>query len=80
MDRKTFLCIFSRWFSVRFREITYAKNIGETKVFFFVSPLTKEQQRKQLVNLTFVAYVITRKRRENQRKKNIEKCFPSINL
>ena len=35
----------------------------------FVSPSTKEQQRKPLVNLTIFAYVISGKRRENQQKK-----------
>ena len=53
MDRKTFLCIFSRWFSVRFREITYAKNVRETKVFFcrnkrFLLFLPKQKNSKEI--------------------------------
>ena len=50
MDRKTFLCTFSRWFSDRFREITYAKTLENQKASF-VSPSTKELQRKQLVTV-----------------------------
>ena len=44
----------------------------------FVSPSTKEQQRKLLVNLTFFAYIISRKRRESQRKKIQRHVFLSM--
>ena len=58
---------FFLWFSVRFREITCKRSMLEkqkgsfvkTKGFFnFVSPSTKEQQRKLLVNLTLFSYML----------------------
>ena len=53
IDRKTFLCIFLLVFS------SYANNVGNKRLLF-VSPSTKELQRKPLGNLTFFAYVISR--------------------
>ena len=55
-----------RWFSLRFQEITFAKNVGETKGFFCFS---------RNKNLTFFAYVMFWKRRENQRKKKYREMF-----
>ena len=37
MDRKTFLCIFFLWFSLCFREITYAKNVKFTSSYLCCS-------------------------------------------
>ena len=79
MDRKTFLCIFSCWFSVRFREITLKKCwrnkrvlLSKQKASFFLP-----EQSKPLVNL-MILLTLFFKNRENQRQ-NTEKCFP-INL
>ena len=44
---KHFCVFFFRCFFLRFQETTYAKNVGETKASF-VSPSTKELQRKLL--------------------------------
>ena len=76
MDRKTFLCIFfSLGFSSFLRNNASKKRWRNKRVLLskqkgsFVSPSTREQQRKPLVNLTFFEYVISQKRRENQQKK-----------
>ena len=52
-----------RWFSLSFREITYAKNVREDPrflLFFLQQRVAKKAARKRDVS---------RKRRENQRKK-----------
>ena len=69
MDRKTFLCIFFfRWFSLRFSRNNVCKKRWRNKRVLLsnqkvssVSPSTKEQERKPLVNCIFLEYVISQK-------------------
>ena len=71
MDRKTFLCIFVAGFLFVFEKLHLQKTLEKQKGSFvktkarlllskqntsFVSPSTKEQQRKSLLKLTFFAY------------------------
>ena len=78
MDRKTFLFILFRWFSLRFREITFAKNVGETEGFFCF-PLNKRTAKKAARKLNVFCIHYFSKTKRKPAKNNTEKCFP-INL
>ena len=59
---KHFSVFLFHWFSLRFREITFL-------VTFFAVLLLREKQKNPFVSITFFAYVISQKRKENQQKK-----------
>ena len=85
MDRKTFLCILFRWFSLHFQEITYAKDIGETKGSsvetkgFFCFSLNKRTAKKAAskLNVFCIRYFLKTKRKP-AKKKIQRNVFPSI--
>ena len=61
---KHFSLFFSRWFFLFPKYNICKKKMLEEQKASFVSPSTKELQRKPLGNLTFFAYVILKRKRK----------------
>ena len=80
---KHFSVFFFCWFSLRFREITYAKTVKFRSGFLccsFVEGETKEafcfDKEPFCLSNVFCIYYFLKTKRKPTEKKNTEKCFP----
>ena len=66
--------VFFRWFSLRFKEITYVKNVGKQKGFFCFS-LNKRIAKKAVRKLDVFLHKLFLENKEKASEKNKEKCL-----
>ena len=78
IERKTISVYFFQWCSLRFREITYVKNVGETKSFFCFS-LNKRMAKKAARKLDVFLYTLFLENEEKTSGRKKKEIFP-INL